>query len=437
MKVYFENFRINYEKTKTIETWRFLLFQFYFYRQINILRIEYQVAPLYANFKKTWANKFGKHFRFLMVIIPVLLLIRLILDYSSTWKWWFWTIACSPIIVLATINFIRDIICKLRIKAHNASIRTDLHVISRYGRPGGGKTSSLFYDMKILADLMWAKICREYKLLEPYLNEIQFWPQKIKEDALEIIEAFNFYTNSGTYPCLWTSAPAFVDGVPANRITANHLLQREKLPYGAVVVLDEVSLILPQDLFRNRLIELKEMAKFPRHLGDFHFATTEQGKTNMLKDFRDSAAENKCMVEQRWILKPNILIWIYNFLLDHITKLTKYSTVFFRVFNSINNSIGYRKYIYYDAGTEDREIQGKLKSFILPPYLNITYDSRAFKNAYRCKDQKLKVSSWNNLRLSKQEIDEIFTKELNERMKSKAEKRAEEKIKAKEKKEND
>ena len=310
MKVYFENFKIDYTKSKTIEVWKCLLFQFYFYRQINVLRIEYQTSPLYASFKKSWANQIGKYFRFLMVIIPTILLIRLIIDFSNTWKWWIALVICSPIIVVSILNFIKDIVCKLRIKAHNAEIKTDRYVMTRYGSPGGGKTSSLLYDMKILSDLMWAKIFREYKLLEPYLNEIPFWPQKLKEDALEIIEAYNYYKNSGTYPCLWTSVPAFVDGVPANRVTADHLLQREKLPYGAVVVLDEVSLILPQELFRNRLVELKEMAKFPRHFGDLHFSTTEQGKTNMLKDFRDSAAENKCMVEQKWILKPNILIWI-------------------------------------------------------------------------------------------------------------------------------
>lgn len=435
MRIYFENFKIDKTKTSTDEVWRGLLFIHSFWKQIHRMqatpRLSYQITPLYASFKKKWFRWFGNWFRLLMAIIPAIILARLILDYQANWKWWVLTIVCAPVIVISFFNLIKDFVCKIRVKIHEASIETNKYVILRHGRPGGGKTSSLVYDSKILADLMWESIARKYKLLKPYLKEIQFWPERMREDAVEIIEAYEFYQNGKTVPCLWSSVPVFCDGVPANRLTANHLMQRERLPYGSVLILDEVSLILPQELFRNKPIEIEEFSKFPRHYGDFHIGTTEQGKDNMFKALRNSSAENRCMVSQKWILKPNLLIWIYNTLLDKLKNLNKVTVNFFKFFDLIINSIGYRRYTYFDTGTEDRVEIGKNQTFILPSFLNVSYDERAFKNAYRCKDKPLIQSSWTHLRLSKEELDEIFTKELQER-KTKVEIRSEENRKRKE-----
>ena len=429
MKLYFPNFKIEYAKLKKDEVWRKLLFVFIFWRNYHkslaTPRLEYKRTPLYATFKKSWFQTLGKYFRLILVIIPTIILVKLILTFNNSLSWWIAAAICSPGIAVSIFNFIADTVYKVRVKIHIASIETNKYVILRHGRPGGGKTSSLLYEQKILADLMWEDIKREYKLLEPYLKDIPYWNIKQKEDALEIIESYEFYKTSNTYPCLWTSVPAFVDGVPTNRLTANHLMQRDRLPYGAVKMLDEVSLILPQELFRNKPIEISELCKFPRHFGDFHIGTTEQGKDNMFKDLRNSASENRCMVNQTWVLKPRTLIWFYNKILDKKKKLSKLNVVFLRGLKQLINSIGYRRYKYFDTGTEDRVVISKEKTFILPSFLNISYDSRAFKNVYRCKDKPLIKSSWEHLRLSKQEINDIFTKELQER-KTKTELRTEE-----------
>lgn len=430
MNLYFPNFKIEFGKPSRVdEKWRRVLFIFIFWRAyrkaLSIPRLEYRITPLYSSFKKSWSQKFGKYFRFILVIIPTIILIRLILSFSNSISWWILAGVCAPGIAISIFNFIADIICKIRVRVHIASIETNKYVVLRHGRPGGGKTSSLLFDLKVLSDLMWEDIQREYKLLKPYLKDIPFWNTRQKEDALEIIESYEFYQNSNTYPCLWTSVPAFVDGVPTNRLTANHLMQRDRLPYGAVQMLDEVSLILPQELFRNKPIEISELCKFPRHFGDFHIGTTEQGKDNLFKDLRNSSSENKCMVKQKWILKPRFLIWFYNKSVDNKKKFTKTSATFFRILKQLINSIGYRRYTYYDTGTEDRVEISKEKTFTLPSFLNISYDSRAFKNVYRCKDKPLIKSSWEHLRLSQREINDIFTKELQER-KTKAEVRAEE-----------
>ena len=398
----------------------------YFWLQQNKRpQLTYQKNPLYASFKGSWFKYLGKTYRlwnFVLTLCPLLIAIS---NYRPGLWWWIITGLLIPLPFINLVYLLFDIAYKIRVQAHIDSIRTDKAVITRYGVPGAGKTSSLLFDMKICADIMWEKIKEAYKLFKPYLEDIPWWPTKQREDAMEIIEAYNFYQNSGTYPCLWTSVPAFVDGVPCNRLTADHLMQRKRLPYGSVQVLDEISLILPQELFRDKPYEIVEMAKFPRHFGDFIMGTTEQGKDSVLVYMRRVTAENKCMVKQEWCMQPKVMQWIYQKLLDHTDAedMTEFKAGFFRTFKKLINHVGYRKYYYFDSGNENQAEKTGTKTFILPPYLNIDYDSRAFKNAYRCKDEPLVNSSWEHLRLSKNEIDQIFTDELKQRAMTKEQKK--------------
>jgi len=407
------------------------LIRFYFYflllfNKIPQKQIGYITSPIYARFKKSIFITISKWFRFLTLLTPLTITIRLLIDYQAVWWWWTLLMIFLPLTVPNLILFIEDCAYRIRKKIHDLSIVTNKYVIGRSGQPGGGKTSSLFYDMKILADLMWKQIKNEYKLLEPYLNQIPFWSKEAREEAEEIIEAYRFYLNSKGYPCFFTSVPAFIDGVPAHSLTADHLMQRKRLPYGAVCILDEVSLILPQELFRDKPIELREFFKFVRHLGEFHVGTTEQGKDNMFIDLRRSMSENKNMIKQKWVLKPRLLIWLFNFILDHSKKMTNIKATFLRLLQRTYNCIGWRKYYYYETETmaDETTVQtSKTKTFILPPYLNIDYDNKAFKHIYRCEGKPLEENTWEHKRLSKEEITEIFTKELLERRKEKKSKK--------------
>lgn len=401
----------------------------FLYRQKQRFWIEHHEQPFYSKCNYKFTKFISNNFRKVLLIPSVIGITRTIFTYSNSFKWYISLAITTYFFLLNTIHFVRDCIYKERVRLHIKSIKENGSILIRYGVPGAGKTSSMFSDLKILADIMWAKIKAEYKLLKPYLKEIKYWSDEVKEDAEEIVETYNFYKTSKTYPCFWSTVPAFVDGVPLNRLTADHLLQRKKLPYGTVAICDEMSLIMPQELHHNRPIEVKELCKFPRHIGDLKLGTTEQGKENMLNDFRRSASEFKCMVKQEWVLKPQFLIDLHSYFLNRVKKMTKFNANIFRIWQKINNSIGYRKYYYYDSGTEDNVQKTDVKTFILPAVLSVQYDDRAFRNIYRCKNKKLEVSSWSHLRLSQQEIEDIFTKELEERTKTKEQRKAEAKKK--------
>lgn len=95
---------------------------------------------------------------------------------------------------------------------------------------------------------------------------------------------------------------------------------------------------------------------------------------------------------------------------------------FIRVLNKIINHIGYRKYSYILFGNEYIETKSKEKSFVLPCFLNCDYDDRAFRKGYRCINEPLKVSKWDSLEFTKEQIDDIFSKQIREMTKSQKQK---------------
>lgn len=389
-----------------------------FSRQQTILTLPYTKVPIFARFKRTAIENIALAIRpvcFGITFIAAALLIAFH-NFSSV-LWWVFACLIAPLLIFTSYRTIMQIYYETQVANHESDVKDGVAVEIRDGPPGSGKTSSLINDFKVLADKMWNKINHRYMLYEPFLKEIPYWPQKEREDAEEIIEAYEFYNATNTYPCLWTSVPAFVDGLAANMLTADHLMQRKRLPYGSVVILDETSLILPQELYRDKPYEIIEMCKFPRHFGDFKYGSTEQNEDSNLIYLRRVAGCSKHMIKQEWIQKPKILMWIYDKLLDKVKVMTKKKVNFFICFDKIIHSMGYRKY-YYTESFGGFASEAGIQTFILKPNLAVEYDERAYKNAYRCKNKALEQASWEHLRLSDTEIKMIFTKELMERGKS-------------------
>ena len=413
------NFLLGKTISPVLQPWQIELNQFKREHQPLLLGWP-NLDPEYLKFKKTLADKIALSIRPVLFGFFLILGILLIAFYNlHSVAWWFGVVLVAPWLLVCSIKTIKQIYYEKKIRDHINEIPDHIAAQTREGVPGAGKTSSLLHDLKILADIMWDKICKKYRMLEPYLEEIPYWKQKQREDAEEIIEAYNFYLDIGTYPCFWTSVPCFVDGVPTNRVTADHLMQRKRLPYGAVVMLDETSLILPQELFRDKPYEILELCKFLRHFGDFKVGSTEQDENSNLIYLRRVSGRTLTMLEQEWIEQPRILQWIYDKLLSWTKTMTKKKVCFFKVFEEIIRAMGYRRYWYYESTIGVSSNPG-IQSFLLKPNLNISYDDRAYKNAYRCKDEPLIQCSWEHMRLTKEEIDEIFLQELKERGKTQA-----------------
>lgn len=425
------NFILKDSKTTQQQDFKKLLIflHLFFYWQRNKRRCEigYTFKPFYASFKMSWCKIIGKFYYPILFITPTALFLRLILSYSANIFWWITIALITPWFVFSLINFVRDCVSKIRINIHNSSITKDKSIVMRFGNPGAGKTSSLIYDLKILADIMWNYICIQYKLLEPYLNEVKFFKPIDRERAEEIIEAYRFYQNSGTYPCLWTSIPVFIDGVPTNILEADHLIQEERLTFGSVGLIDETKAIIPPELHRTNPDSIVNMAKFPRHYAELHFGLTDQAKEGAFNAWRRCTAENLFMEKQKWILKPRLLIWLKDTLTLKMKSPTKFKVTILRIIGKITSCIGYRKYYYCSFGNEYKQTIEKTKTFILPTFLNADYDDRSCRKGYACLNKPLKVKKWTSMELTEEQIKNIFSSKIKDLAKGEKKRKREKK----------
>ena len=333
------------------------------------------------------------------------------------------------------IPFIRVFWYISRVKIHNASIDISKYIVTRNGTPGAGKTSSLVYDGVILARKMWLELRFRYFLGIGKEKEIYATKDSEKIQRWERIkEAYTFYSAGDCVPCLWSNIPMKVGKLFTNICTRRHLEQVDRIAEYTVLIVDEVGSVVSIDETgrKERPIEIGELARWCRHFGEFHIYCTEQDKNNVNKDIRRCVCENKYMIQQKAVLKPPILNWIFIKLKEHFTKKisktkSKVFSSFMKNYENFIKFCGYRKYYYKDfAGTEAgfsnmiaygekntsdmKQLRRGAQTFILPAVLNAIYDDRCYRNFYKAKDKPLQKNVWKSLVISSNQ-EEFFRKQ--------------------------
>lgn len=387
--------------------------------------------------KKDKYQKLGNWYYPIIAMFVSLLTVPIIIQYFKSFSLSIFrliTFSLVAIIEIITLGkLLAWIIDNLRVQAHNESIDLSKMIIVRDGAPGAGKTSSLIYDMVLLAQKRWEEIQYQYWLLKPNFEKIaRTGSQDEQRRCREIVEAYEYYSSehivNGTktkiVPCLHSNIPIYVDGLPCSKLLVKHIMQESKLPYGAVCLGDEFGLMIPQELHQNKPPEIKEIAKFPRHFGDFHFGLTEQDQKNMFIEFRRCTCENKYMLQQKWELQPWLLNWLFKILQRRYTKHepTPERVSQLKSLDRLRRNVGFRKYSYIDRGNENNlEGVSSKKTIVLPVFLNANYDSRTFKNLYRARDKAIEPDIWSNLVIPDETLKELFRDDILEKCKSKKE----------------
>ncbi|MBR1611858.1 MAG: hypothetical protein IJ672_10350, partial [Methanobrevibacter sp.] len=114
---------------------------------------------------------------------------------------------------------------------------------ARGGAPGSGKSSSMYNDAIIKADMAWRRVCYEYFMLQHNIfkhkeNHSKQWDRRMIE------ECYNFYKSHPEYiPCLYTKKNNIVYDEYGRRsqiCTLKHLEGNKKLLYRAVIAYDEI-----------------------------------------------------------------------------------------------------------------------------------------------------------------------------------------------------
>ena len=308
--------------------------------------------------------------------------------------------------VPAIVIFIRYFIYLFRYWAHIWQIRwSNKSSQARGGSPGSGKSSSMYNDSIIKADMAWRTVCYEYFLLQHNILKVKE-NRSAAWDRKAITECYNFYKKHPEYiPCLYTKPRNVIYDSYGRRsqiCTLKHLEGNKKLLYRAVIAYDEIGQDLPamtkfmDDI--NKDINLKEVADFMRylrHFGNFSIIFTEQDVSNMYIGNRRVTDENLLFIGQETVLRPTIFkdiqyfnVWLIGRIQAKAKILSKgLSVLFARYFIAFDNfisHIGFRKYKYKVIGNVDKSLVAEKKgSFILMPHLNCWYDNRANKYIYK------------------------------------------------------
>ena len=302
------------------------------------------------------------------------------------------------------------------------------------GAPGCGKTSSKFYLAVILAKLQWHRLKIEY-WLQSHKDQ-----SKLKGDALdkynEVVFAYNYYLHSDKIPCLWTSVPCKVGKRLSHRLTKRHLLQQRKLPFMSVCFMDEIGSYFPAVKGSNKVLEpLSDFCRYVRHYIDGYFIFTEQDFSKAFVDVRRVTGLVQYYNQQKWVLKPILVIRFYNFLISCYTYNLLMSTIikqetkqyssydkaskksskkhykFLTWLKRYISCIGWRCYFgtsFVGAVEDNVNTQSKKFTYYFESCLNCKYDDRAYKNKYKQKDGKMDIIAFTQLSLTKNEIDDLF-----------------------------
>ncbi len=304
-------------------------------------------------------------------------------------------------------NALLFIYCIIKVGTHKKALDLSKHVITCNGTPGAGKTSSTVFDAVCMAYKQWRELKFKHWLNMGLKRSILKSSDKNKiKEYNDVEEAYSFWKESKAIPCLMSNTPIKAKGRYVARLTMEYIRQEKKIPYMTVLFFDEVGNELGNEKSNKKgeLITTSEFFRYCRHFGEFHILSCEQDAGNIFINMRRVVAENRYMLEQKAMLKPTVLKFIFNvlksiFLFFNAEHHAKVFARFMYNFGKFINACGYRYYKYRTTGNMEAKInqKGKKGSFVLPAPLNCEYDERSWRNEYKAKDKPLDLTIFESL----------------------------------------
>lgn len=359
-----------------------------------------------------------------------------------SWRTLAVAIPLGIITFITTVNWLRTLVYASLCKSTTNKL-DELYDRSNalQGVPGCGKTSTINQSGFLFAKKQWKILQHEYwKIMN---TPFDLLPKKLQNKYEEIIRAYNFYKKyEDTHiPCLH-SFITIVDssGRKSHSLEKAHLLQEIPLPYRSVWVCDEISSLFPNsvkgdDKERNK--KLAEMCRWIRHFTDSYafFADIRFGDA-----FLAIRSGCGCILtltkKQKWKLKPLFLIAVINFIYSIIDfdfwllsmfkpgsasynktmSTLKHSSSKFGKFvkwlEKLKSCVGYREYTYVKSGCKEQgsdEAADSTKGhYWFISCLDITYNDRAFKNLYDCKDKEFAEPKDYCIEMSDEELKKVL-----------------------------
>lgn len=376
---------------------------------------------------------YGRAYNYINFTVIVLVDIYYLTKVAFTFEFCIELVILTILTVFATTRLIQNIYYSSRKKSYDLSCLYNLERLAcAFGVPGCGKTSSMYYTAVRLARYMWKELKRKYWEIMKNIKLEQRTSYSAKEQ--EIINAYEFYSKSPYIPCLWSKDPIKVGKRYAHAISKAQLMLEENIPYGSVLMIDELGDIFPAGKGPSQAEEkpMLKLGRFVRHYFNGYFLFTEQSTSGFLKRLRVLTGTNRQLnKKQVWVCKPHLLIALYNAIFTLVDFDFFQLSIFKKGSKSYNNiyrhlkftsklyagllsslwrlikNIGFRKYSYVMKLNEELSNSVDEKgTFYLPSSLNCEYNERSHQGEYACKDMKPVVRGFNSLVISSQKLEE-------------------------------
>lgn len=285
-------------------------------------------------------------------------------------------------------------------------------MIKNVGPPGCGKTftgSNIAYS---LALKRWRDLQTDYFTACTMVVE---WVKNFDVEKLIAFEAlrdaYEFYAeNEDKYiPCLISTIPLreYQTGRMSYRLTPAVYAQVQRIPEYSVLFNDETGATFNCHDSLNIADDVQDFMRFIRQMLDAVGINTEQGDDGDAKTFRKSTDYNNYLGGQEWIMRPTRLEKRFE------KKKNKYFNKLFKGKLSDKKALYKGQQLYfmkeYIKTIGFRRIPHELKSagaglfdsvkedYIFPAIGCVQYDDRAFRSAYKCKDEEIKLEGWTSL----------------------------------------
>lgn len=207
---------------------------------------------------------------------------------------------------------------------------------------------------------------------------------------------------------IFSSAPLKINGKYTYKLTKEMILMEERLPYGSMVILDEITLYYDNNNSKNLTDEIEcleiEM-QLIRHFFDGNMLTASVDMNRLVKRLEEKHGlfrhlQGQENINNSFIIDPIINIISNIFKLDVSTGIRKWT---YQTFENINHT----GYIFdlsrQDANTDNKKFANLNEIYAFNNSLKFEYDDRYFKNLY-LKIPKAELVKWESLYFNFEEL---------------------------------
>lgn len=366
----------------------------------------------------------------LAISLPILII------YYNVWYAWLALLPLLLTLTLAIVHLFRFLHFRNKVETIVDADTTNEHHYDNYsGAPGTGKSYSGCFISYERAKRNWEDLQFEYWLICSKRRKKGYMPS---EDDKEIIQAYEFYSQSDGIPCLASNIPIYSKEYHrfSYDLGVEGLKQEVNIPFKTAWFLDEIGTVCSTELQyarrdnTNGATDIDDTFRFCRVFREINLVGAEQDYNNIYIGGRRVASENRVYYKKEWLLKPRFWWWLYRKLKKYFVNRMWYHQAFmFAGFmerlKTFIFACGFFKFHYSIRGntqTQARVGQSEVNSsetratdvlkehdvLYIPRASTFKYRSRVLREAYKAKDLPITLKAFTSLSLLRERAQSML-----------------------------